>query len=423
MPIVNIPNLGRFRIPEGVSDEERDQLIRGLVDMSGAQPKGPQGIGEVFSNAVARGAKQMLVGTAYDLPALGLAGLAKLGFGGAEEKALEFLGKGAQRYAAIEQELPTQYRDVTKLEGPGQYLGFAVEQAGQGLPSIASALLPGGIAAATGRGAARKIAQEAAETALRSGVTREVAERIGEKAAQDALAGRAGLAMMSSSYLQTAPESFRNIFEETKQLEPGLALATGLANSFIESYIPGKILGDLGLYGRTKLVEKALERGGFTKEALRIGAKASGIAAQEGLTEATQDIINSTAVKIIDENYQVFSPENINKYLNSFAAGAAAGAGPGLLGAAVDRTRPVQTPPETPPRGGVISPTPPAVEPVAPQQVGAVQQPVAQAVPQAQPQVTIPPVTPAMEMPQAIPPVQPVTAAPQASLPAVTQPS
>lgn len=423
MPIVNIPNLGRFRIPEGVSDEERDQLIRGLVDMSGAQPKGPQGIGEVFSNAVARGAKQMLVGTAYDLPALGLAGLAKLGFGGAEEKALEFLGKGAQRYAAIEQELPTQYRDVTKLEGPGQYLGFAVEQAGQGLPSIASALLPGGIAAATGRGAARKIAQEAAETALRSGVTREVAERIGEKAAQDALAGRAGLAMMSSSYLQTAPESFRNIFEETKQLEPGLALATGLANSFIESYIPGKILGDLGLYGRTKLVEKALERGGFTKEALRIGAKASGIAAQEGLTEAAQDIINSTAVKIIDENYQVFSPENINKYLNSFAAGAAAGAGPGLLGAAADRTRPVQTPPETPPRGGVISPTVPPVEPVAPQQVGAVQQPVAQEVPQAQPQVTVPPVTPAMEMPQAVPPVQPVTAAPQASLPAVTQPA
>ena len=34
MPIVNIPNLGRFRIPEGVSDEERDQLIRGLVDLS-----------------------------------------------------------------------------------------------------------------------------------------------------------------------------------------------------------------------------------------------------------------------------------------------------------------------------------------------------------------------------------------------------
>lgn len=423
MPILNIPSLGRFRVPEGTTQEEQDELIRGLVAMSGVEPKGPQGIGEVFSNAVARGAKQMLVGTAYDLPALGLAGLAKLGFGGAEEKALEFLGKGAQRYAAIEQELPTQYRDVTKLEGPGQYLGFAVEQAGQGLPSIASALLPGGIAAATGRGAARKIAQEAAETALRSGVTREVAERIGEKAAQDALAGRAGLAMMSSSYLQTAPESFRNIFEETKQLEPGLALATGLANSFIESYIPGKILGDLGLYGRTKLVEKALERGGFTKEALRIGAKASGIAAQEGLTEAAQDIINSTAVKIIDENYQVFSPENLNKYLNSFAAGAAAGAGPGLLGAVGDRTRPVQTPPETPPRGGVISPTVPPVETVAPQQVGAVQQPVAQEVPQAQPQVTVPPVTPAMEMPQAVPPVQPVTAAPQASLPAVTQPA
>lgn len=421
MPIVNIPNLGRFRIPEGVSDEEREELIRGLVDMSGAQPKGPQGIGEVFSNAVARGAKQMLVGTAYDLPALGLAGLAKLGFGGAEDKAIEFLGKGAQRYAAIEKELPTQYRDVTKLQGPGEYLGFGIEKAGEGLPSIASALLPGGIAAATGRTAVRKIAQEAAETALRTGVSREVAERIGEKAAQDALSGRAGLAMMSSSYLQTAPESFRNIFEETKRMEPGLALATGLANSFIESYIPGKILGDLGLYGRTKLVEKALERGGFTKEAFRIGAKATGIAAQEGMTEATQDIINNAAIKIIDENYQVFSPENINKYLNSFAAGAAAGAGPGLLGAAADRTRPVQAPPETPPRGGVISPTAPPVEPVAPQQVGAVQQPVAQEVPQ--PQVTpptIPQVTPApVEQPQVSLPA--VTEAPQVSLPAVTQ--
>ena len=80
MPILNIPSLGRFRVPEGTTQEEQDELIRGLVAMSGVQPKGPQGIGEVFSNAVARGAKQMLVGTAYDLPALGLAGLAKLGF-------------------------------------------------------------------------------------------------------------------------------------------------------------------------------------------------------------------------------------------------------------------------------------------------------------------------------------------------------
>jgi hypothetical protein len=423
MPVFDIPSLGLVKLPDNLKEEEYERILRGLQGVNLPQGKAEFSPGQIFGGGVTRGFRQLGVGALYDVPALGLGALAKLGFGGAEEKALEFLRKGAEKYQQIEQEVPTQYKDVTKLEGPGQYLGFAVEQAGQGLPSIASALLPGGIAAATGRGAARKIAQEAAETALRSGVTREVAERIGEKAAQDALAGRAGLAMMSSSYLQTAPESFRNIFEETKQLEPGLALATGLANSFIESYIPGKILGDLGLYGRTKLVEKALERGGFTKEALRIGAKASGIAAQEGLTEAAQDIINSTAVKIIDENYQVFSPENINKYLNSFAAGAAAGAGPGLLGAAADRTRPVQTPPETPPRGGVISPTVPPVEPVAPQQVGAVQQPVAQEVPQAQPQVTIPPVTPAMEMPQAVPPVQPVTAAPQASLPAVTQPA
>ena len=211
MPVIDVPNLGRYRVPDTLSEDELRSVIRGLYTVAGVQAPGPSGLGGVFKSALSRGAQQMLVGAGYDLPALGLAGLAKLGFGGAEDKAREFLEKGAQKYAQIEEALPTQYRDVTKLQGPGEYLGFAVEKAGEGLPSIASALLPGGVAAATGRTAARKIAQEAAETALRGGASREIAERIGQQAAQDAMQGRVGMALMSTSYAQTAPESFRNV--------------------------------------------------------------------------------------------------------------------------------------------------------------------------------------------------------------------
>jgi hypothetical protein len=411
MPVIDVPNLGRYSVPDTLSDEELRNVIKGLYTVAGVQTPGPSGIGGVFKSALSRGAQQMLVGAGYDLPALGLAGLAKLGFGGVEDKAREFLEKGAQKYAQIEEALPTQYRDVTKLQGPGEYLGFAVEKAGEGLPSIASALLPGGVAAATGRTAARKIAQEAAETALRGGATREIAERIGQQAAQDAMQGRVGLAMMSTSYAQTAPESFRNVFEETNRMEPGLALATGLVNSFIESYVPSKILGDLGAYGRMKLVEKASEKAGLGTVAARIGARATGVAAQEGLTEATQDIINNAAIKVIDENYQVFSPENLNKYINSFAGGAAAGFGPGLIGAAGRQTRPEQAPPDVITPRGVITEAPPQVPPVAPPV--APQQGVA-------PQQTIPPVTPPVTQ-QAVPQV--TEAAPQVSLPATTQPT
>jgi len=415
MPVIDVPNLGRYRVPDTLSEDELRSVIRGLYTVAGVQAPGPSGLGGVFKSALSRGAQQMLVGAGYDLPALGLAGLAKLGFGGAEDKAREFLEKGAQKYAQIEEALPTQYRDVTKLQGPGEYLGFAVEKAGEGLPSIASALLPGGVAAATGRTAARKIAQEAAETALRGGASREIAERIGQQAAQDAMQGRVGMALMSTSYAQTAPESFRNVFEETNRLEPGVALATGLVNSFIESYVPGKILGDLGAYGRVKLVEKAAEKAGLGTVAARIGARATGIAAQEGLTEATQDVINNAAIKVIDENYQVFSPENLNKYINSFASGAAAGFGPGLIGASGRQTRPELIPP----RGGITEAPPEA--PVAPvQPIPPVAPPEQQAVPpitqQAVTQQALPLVTQ-----QAAPQV--TEAAPQVSLPVTTQPT
>jgi len=427
MPIFQIPGVGPVSLPDGLREDEYEKVVRRLVESSsvGKEPsaRAPYTGGELFKSAAGRTVQQMGAGAMYDLPALGLAALAKLGFGGAEDKALEFLQKGKQRYAEIERDFPTQYTDVTKLQGPGEYIGFGIEKAGEALPQIATALLPGGAASFASRNAAKLAGQEAMKAGLQRGLPAALAEREAAAASSRLLAGRAGAATIGTSYAQTAPDSFREIYEATGQMDPGLAAVSGGANSLLESYIPSKILGQLGGYGRLKLVEKTLERGGFAKEASKVAAKAAFVSAQEGLTEVAQDLINGLAIKTIDANYDIFSPENINKYINSWAAGAVGSMGPAAVGAIADRTRPVQALPETPPRGGVIPPVTPPLEPVAPQQVGAVQQPVAQAVPQAQPQVTIPPVTPAMEMPQAVPPVQPVTAAPQASLPAVTQPA
>ena len=145
----------------------------------------------------------MLAGATYDLPAYGLAALAKLGFGGTEEKAKQFLEKGKQRYAEIEQNFPTQYPDFTKLEGPGDYLGFGIEKAGEGLPQIATALLPGGAAAFASRNAAKLAGQEAMKAGIQRGLPAALAEREAIGASNRLLAGRAAAATTGTSMAQT----------------------------------------------------------------------------------------------------------------------------------------------------------------------------------------------------------------------------
>ena len=421
MPIFQVPGVGSVRLPDDLKEEEYERVIRKLVENAPPQERIPSdySAGQIFGGGLERSGKQLAALGMYDVPALGLAALAKLGFGGAEDKALEFLQKGKERYAQIEQETPTLYGDVTKLKGPGEYVGFGLEKLGESIPSLASAIVPGGIASIASRGAAKIAAEKAMASALARGLPLELAEREAVKASRNLLMGRVGATTGVASYAQTAPDAFRTIFEESGQLDPGLAAAAGAVNSLLESYVPAKLLGNLGAFGRIKLVEKSLERGGFKKEAAKIAGKTALVAAQEGLTEAAQEIVNNTAVKILDENYEVFSPQNINKYVNALAAGMVGGAVPGAIGALADRTRPelarpeTTVPPVTPPPQEAQQ-TPPVQPPVQPS-IQPAAQPAAQ--PVAQP--AVPQVQPTAQLPQ-VPPVQ--AAQPPAQLPSVAAP-
>ena len=142
--IVDVPNLGRFRLPEGLSESDVRLLLRGLYREAGVEYPDVRTYGEKFQAGLSRGAQQLLVSATNDLPALGLAALADAGFGGYQDKARQFLEEGAAKYAQIEADYPTAHPDILQAKGPGDVLGFAVENIGQGLPSILSMIGTGG---------------------------------------------------------------------------------------------------------------------------------------------------------------------------------------------------------------------------------------------------------------------------------------
>ena len=419
--IVDVPNLGRFRLPEGLSESDVRLLLRGLYREAGVEYPDVRTYGEKFQAGLSRGAQQLLVSATNDLPALGLAALADAGFGGYQDKARQFLEEGAAKYAQIEADYPTAHPDILQAKGPGDVLGFAVENIGQGLPSILSMIGTGGVGGLAARKLAMRSANQMIEEQLKRGVAADALKRMGEKEIARRTMLGAGIGAGGTSFAQAAPEAFRTIYEETGQLAPEEAIIAGGINAMLDSLVPAKVLGELGLFGRMKLTEQVAKKSGFLPTAARVGAEAMKTAGIEGLTEATQTFVNNVAVKFIDSNFDVFSPENVRKYVNSFAAGVSAGSVPGAVGATFkefNRPAPPEAPPEVPPvqptpvppiQPPPVQPTP--VPPIQPTPVPPIQPTPVPPVQPVQP-TPVPPIQPPSVQPTPVPPVQPVQPVP-----------
>ena len=409
--IVDVPNLGRFRLPEGLSESDVRLLLRGLYREAGVEYPDVRTYGEKFQAGLSRGAQQLLVSATNDLPALGLAALADAGFGGYQDKARQFLEEGAAKYAQIEADYPTAHPDILQAKGPGDVLGFAVENIGQGLPSILSMIGTGGVGGLVARKLAMRSANQMIEEQLKRGVAADALKRMGEKEIARRTMLGAGIGAGGTSFAQAAPEAFRTIYEETKQLAPEEAIIAGGINAMLDSLVPAKVLGELGLFGRMKLTEQVAKKSGFLPTAARVGAEAIKTAGIEGLTETAQTFVNNVAVKFIDSNFDVFSPENVRKYVNSFAAGVSAGSVPGAVGATFKefgRPAPPEAPPEVPSAVPPVQPTPvPPIQPppVQPTPVPPIQPPPVQPTP-------VPPIQPPPVQPTPVPPIQPTPVPP-----------
>lgn len=256
--------------------------------------------------------------------------------------------------AKLEAKYPTAYESYKDVEGPMSALGYAAERFGQILPDIAPSILTGGVGYTAGKRLAQKGATELGEQLakkteremLESGfmatdrqageALKNMAGEVGKRAMDDAvrIGGTRGMqaGVFLGSYAQNAPEVFENIYQETGSMAPGGALLFGGLSAMLDSYLPAKVLGDLGNFGKNQLVARMLKDSGADPVVWRSVLKESGKAALgEGLTETAQEGISVAAEKLYGSNKEFFDPKNVERYLESFFAGSIGGGGIGAL--------------------------------------------------------------------------------------------
>ena len=317
------------------------EIIQGLN-------KPEPGLGELFTRGVKRSVGELGVTAGDVLPAL-VAGAVL-----PDEKARPFverqLKEAAETREELEKKYPTKYKSYKDVEDIGSGAGYVAERVGELVPDIGPSLVTGLVGRYAGKRMAREAADKTAnelaqktELELLEGGTENIAEQTAYKSIADKV-GREAAEKLSrdyanrglnagvflGSYAQNAPEIFENIYQETNDIGSAGALLFGGLSSYLDSYLPSKILTDFGAFGKSKIMSEMLKDSGAApavwKSVLKEGTKA---AAGEGVTEAAQEAISVAAEKFYGSNKDFFGPEAVERYLESFFAGAAGG---GVLG-------------------------------------------------------------------------------------------
>jgi len=219
------------------------------------------------------------------------------------------------------------FKSYTEISSPYEALQYGAETLGELGPTALTAMVPGIGAGAVGSRIAARGAMGAALEAgplSRAGLAaaETAAAKAGEVAGKRAMYGGVYL----GSFAQNAPEVFEGIYRETDKMEPGIAALAGGLSSVLDAIVPGKVLSDLGGYGKMKVIEKlAKESGAAPKVWKYIAKEAATTAGSEGLTEAAQETINAAAEQVAGSAKGILDPENIQRYKESFVKGAIGG--------------------------------------------------------------------------------------------------
>lgn len=334
MAILNIPGVGPREVPDNLSIEDKLRLMTQLQSEAGIQAKPQFGLGELFTRGVERGYERTKSTFGDVLPAMVASAF------GADEYAKKQMEEARASQEELERRLPAMYKSYKDIGGVKDFLGYAVETLGEVAPDIATSLVPGGVGAVVGRGIATQAARQALTGAARQGLAREAAVGAAEKAAEKA-ASRGMLAgTYLGSYAQNAPEVFQSIYEETGSMNAPVAALYGGLSAALDSILPAKVLDQLGTAGKGALIRNLAEAQGAAPSVVKtIGKGVAKGMASEGLTESAQEFVNNLAVKTLKENYDLLSPENIDKYIDSFLRGAIAGGGVSLPTSAIEAAR------------------------------------------------------------------------------------
>jgi hypothetical protein len=329
--IINLPKLGPVNFRDDLTPEQFQAELGRLQEKYDFKlPKPEVGIGTLLKRGFMRGLGETGIALGDTLPAMGASAL------GFENYAQKQLGEAQESRAALEAKYPTQFKSYTEIESPYEALQYGAETLGELGPTALTALIPGIGAGAVGSRVAARGAMGAALEAgplSRAGLAaaEATAKKAGEVAGKRAMYGGVYL----GSFAQNAPEVFESIYRETDKMEPGIAALAGGLSSVLDAIVPGKVLSDLGGYGKMKVIEKlAKESGAAPKVWKYIGKEAAKTAGTEGLTEAAQEAINAAAEQVAGSTKDMFGPENIQRFKESFVKGAIGGGAFGTVGGA-----------------------------------------------------------------------------------------
>jgi hypothetical protein len=327
MPRVTIPGVGDVNFPDTMS---RDDIMSRAEAMQ-AQARQPifdprdLGLGQLIKGGFNRSVEG-LKGTALDLiPALGASIIGK------KDYAKEQLEEYKARMAAEEAINPTGFKSYKEIRGPSDALGYAAETFGELGPDIGAFL--------TGAGAGSVVAKKIVQKGLEKTATTEAKKLALTKAGETG----AKVGLGASSGAINIPDTLNSVYQDTGEIRPGLALTVGSLVSALDTYLPAKMLSQLGAAGKERVALEMLKK---SKQVPTTWKKAFGVEllttmGGEGLTESTQEALQIMASQIAGDKDKFFSADNVDRIINSGIKGAIGGGMFGAPGAAVEAKRTV----------------------------------------------------------------------------------
>ena len=334
--LINVPGVGRVPVPDDYTFDQILDLREQLQKKAGLEPDlTPQfGLGELASRGFERGVERTKIAFGDVIPAMVGSGL------GFEDYAKRQMEEAVASEQALQGRLPAMYKSYEDIKSLGDVPGYAAETFGEVGPDILTSLIPGTLGAQFGRVAAQTAARQALAGAARQGLAREAAVKAAETAAERSATRGMLAGTYLGSYAQNAPEVFQSIYQETGKMEPAVAALYGGLSSALDSILPAKVLDQLGTVGKGALIREMVKESGADPKIWKtIGSGVAKGFLTEGVTETGQEFINNLAVKTLKENYDLFSPDNITRYIDSFLRGAIVGGGVSLPSSTVEAVR------------------------------------------------------------------------------------
>jgi hypothetical protein len=343
-----------------------------------------------FTSAVKRGGKNVGSLIADFIPIMGATALEKIAPESFQPYIENYKNRQYQEMIQTQEEIakrfPAEFETYKQIEDPVQAFNYAKEAFGESIASFLPGVVTGGVGSVITRGAVTKASQAAGEAAKRraleeakeaamrgapgaaeefvSGVAGQRAAAAGVTAAEKALFRNQLAADVGSAYVGSAalniPAAFQTIYSETGQESLLPAIGAGSFNALLDAATPVSILRAARGKG---LTNQEIIGAWYLRGAKGLGAGAL----TEGLTESAQEITNAAAVNFVDENKEIFTPENLVKFIDSGLRGAIGGGGvqsaTNILFGKEEGPKPPEPqrlppgpPPGTPPTG---RPTPP----------------------------------------------------------------